>query len=113
MPATGQAHVRDLARWVDELASEYAPYESHPLMRRKPEAVGLRQKVADAKIAHHDAQRELDAHTKAFHALGAEVQKSARAVREQVDWDRVRADTAHNDFAVAFLVLTDRLGITA
>jgi hypothetical protein len=36
-----------------------------------------------------------------------------RAVREQVAWDRVRADTADNDFAVAFLVLTDRLGITA
>jgi Nucleotidyl transferase of unknown function (DUF2204) len=38
---------------------------------------------------------------------------AVRAVREQVDWDRVRADTADNDFAVAFLVLTDRLGITA
>lgn len=36
-----------------------------------------------------------------------------RAVREQVDWDRVRKETAGNDFAVAFLVLTDRLGITA
>ena len=36
----------------------------------------------------------------------------ARAVREQVDWDRLRADTSQNDFAVAFLVLTDRLGIT-
>lgn len=35
-----------------------------------------------------------------------------RAVREQVDWDRVRKDTADNDFAVAFLVLTDRLEIT-
>jgi hypothetical protein len=35
-----------------------------------------------------------------------------RAVREQVDWDRLRTDTSQNDFAVAFLVLTDRLGIT-
>jgi hypothetical protein len=35
-----------------------------------------------------------------------------RAVREQVDWGRLRADTSQNDFAVAFLVLTDRLGIT-
>ncbi len=35
-----------------------------------------------------------------------------RAVREQVAWDRLRADTSQNDFAVAFLVLTDRLGIT-
>ena len=36
-----------------------------------------------------------------------------RAVREQVNWDRVRSDTADNDFAAAFLFLTDRLGITA
>jgi hypothetical protein len=35
----------------------------------------------------------------------------ARAVREQVDWDEVRAGTKHNDFAVAFLVLAERLGI--
>lgn len=35
----------------------------------------------------------------------------ARAVREQVDWDAVRAETAENDFAVAFLVLLERLGV--
>jgi predicted nucleotidyltransferase len=38
---------------------------------------------------------------------------AVRAVREAVDWDSVRADSGQNDFAVAFLVLTDRLGITA
>ena len=38
---------------------------------------------------------------------------AVRAVRERVDWDQVRAETADNDFAVAFLVLTDRLGVTA
>ncbi|MFW3122297.1 hypothetical protein MMAG44476_31436 [Mycolicibacterium mageritense DSM 44476 = CIP 104973] len=37
---------------------------------------------------------------------------AARAVRERVDWDAVRAATSENDFAAAFLVLTDRLGIT-
>jgi hypothetical protein len=37
---------------------------------------------------------------------------AVRAVREQVDWGRLRAGTLENDFAVAFLVLTDRLGIT-
>ncbi len=36
----------------------------------------------------------------------------ARALREQVDWDRVRADTTENDFAVTGLFLLDRLGIT-
>ena len=38
---------------------------------------------------------------------------AARAVRESVDWAKVRADTAENPFASTFLVLTDRLGITA
>jgi hypothetical protein len=38
---------------------------------------------------------------------------AVRAVREQVDWDQVRAATLDNAFAVAFIVLTDRLGITA
>jgi hypothetical protein len=36
----------------------------------------------------------------------------ARALREQVDWERVRRDVASNDFAVVFLLLLDRLGIT-
>jgi hypothetical protein len=35
-----------------------------------------------------------------------------RAVREQVNWDQVRRETADNEFAEAFLFLTDRLGIT-
>jgi hypothetical protein len=37
---------------------------------------------------------------------------AVRAVRESVDWDRVRIDTADNEFAAAFLFLTDRMGIT-
>jgi hypothetical protein len=37
---------------------------------------------------------------------------AVRAVRERVNWARVRADTTENDFAVAFLVLVDRLGIS-
>jgi hypothetical protein len=35
----------------------------------------------------------------------------ARALREQVDWDRVHADVAGNDFAAVFLLLLGRLGI--
>ena len=46
------------------------------------------------------------------HCDFASLLPGVRAVREQVDWDRVRTDTADNDFAAAFLVLTDRLGIT-
>ncbi len=35
----------------------------------------------------------------------------ARALREQVDWPRVRKETAQNDFAAAFLHLLERLSI--
>ena len=38
---------------------------------------------------------------------------AVRGVRERVDWQQVRAATAENDYAVAFLVLADRLRITA
>ena len=38
---------------------------------------------------------------------------AVRAVREQVDWNKVRAQTAGNPFAAAFLFLIDRLDITA
>lgn len=38
---------------------------------------------------------------------------AARAVREQIDWDAVREAVAGNDFAVAFLFLTDRLNISS
>ncbi|MBM9468402.1 nucleotidyltransferase [Nakamurella leprariae] len=37
---------------------------------------------------------------------------AVRAVREQLDWDRIRRDTEENPFAEAFLVLADRLGIS-
>lgn len=36
---------------------------------------------------------------------------SVRAVREQVDWDRLRAATADSPFAASFLFLVERLGI--
>ena len=35
----------------------------------------------------------------------------ARALREQVDWDRVRREVNENHFAAVFLILLDRLGI--
>jgi hypothetical protein len=36
-----------------------------------------------------------------------------RALREQVDWPRLRAQTESNDFAAAFLFLLERLGIAS
>lgn len=38
---------------------------------------------------------------------------AVRAIREQVDWEQVHASTVDNDFAAAFLMLIDRLGIIA
>jgi hypothetical protein len=35
----------------------------------------------------------------------------ARSLREQIDWTRVRRDTAHSPYAEVFLVLLDRLGV--
>lgn len=35
----------------------------------------------------------------------------ARSLREQIDWVRVRRETAHSPFAESFLVLLDRLGV--
>ena len=36
-----------------------------------------------------------------------------RAVREQIDWDLIRRDTEDYPFAEAFLLLADRLALTA
>lgn len=46
------------------------------------------------------------------HCTFAKLLPAVRAVREQLDWPRIRARTADNDYAVAFLVLADRLGPT-
>ena len=35
----------------------------------------------------------------------------ARSLREQIDWDRVRKETAQSPYAEAFLVLLDRLDV--
>lgn len=43
----------------------------------------------------------------------AEVLPWARVIREQVDWDRARAEVAGAPFAEAFLVLLERLDVIA
>jgi putative nucleotidyltransferase-like protein len=37
----------------------------------------------------------------------------ARSLREQIDWDALRARTCHSAYAKAFFVLVDELGLTA
>ncbi|MCV7427494.1 nucleotidyltransferase [Mycobacterium montefiorense] len=46
------------------------------------------------------------------HCDFARLLPAVRAVRERLDWGPVRSQTAENDYAVAFLVLADRLGLT-
>ncbi|MBV8788498.1 MAG: hypothetical protein JOZ00_17650 [Mycobacterium sp.] len=45
------------------------------------------------------------------HCDFARLLPAVRAVRERIDWDRIEAQTADNDYAVAFLVLVTRLGL--
>jgi len=72
------------------------------------DALAIRMRVLSPTRVITEKLNALNEHHCDFGALLPVV----RAVREQVDWDRLRADTSQNDFAVAFLVLTDRLGIT-
>lgn len=37
---------------------------------------------------------------------------AVRATREVLDWERIRKETADNDYAAAFLLLAERLGLT-
>jgi hypothetical protein len=46
------------------------------------------------------------------HCDFAKLLPAVRAVRERLDWDSIKTQTADNDYAVAFLVLVDRLGLT-
>jgi hypothetical protein len=69
-------------------------------------AIGIRV------VSPTDAVAEKLCSLNEHHCDFAALLPAVRAVRERVNWDHVRAAVADNDFAVAFLVLTDRLGIT-
>jgi putative nucleotidyltransferase-like protein len=72
------------------------------------EVLGIRIPVLRATDVVITKLRSLSEHYCDFAALLPPI----RAVREQLDWDRIRRDTAEHDFAAAFLFLTDRLGIS-
>jgi Uncharacterised nucleotidyltransferase len=46
------------------------------------------------------------------HCDFAKLLPAVRAIRERLDWDHIREQTADNDYAAAFLVLAERLGLT-
>ncbi|WKG04710.1 hypothetical protein [Mycolicibacterium sp. HK-90] len=72
------------------------------------DVLAIRMPVLPPTLVVSEKLRSLNEHHCDFAALLL----AARAVREQVDWDVVRDATVDNDFAAAFLMLTDRLGIT-
>jgi hypothetical protein len=72
------------------------------------EVLGIRIPVLRPTHVLTTKLRSLTEHYCDFGALLPPV----RAVREQLDWARIRQDTADSDFAAAFLFLTDRLGIS-
>ncbi|MEE2852181.1 MAG: hypothetical protein VX424_05950 [Actinomycetota bacterium] len=47
------------------------------------------------------------------HCDFARLLPAVRAVRERLDWEAIRTMTKDNDYAVAFLVLAERLGLTS
>ena len=70
--------------------------------------LGIRLPVLPATDLLSSKLRAMTEHYCEFGSLLPHV----RAVREQIDWERLRAEAQNNDFAVAFLYLADRLGIT-
>jgi hypothetical protein len=73
------------------------------------DVLAIRMPVLSPTLVIAEKLNSLNEH----HCDFATLLPAVRSVRERVDWDQVRVQTAENDFAVAFLVLTDRLGITA
>lgn len=73
------------------------------------EVLSVLMPVLPATVVMTQKLNALDEHFCDFEPLLA----VARALREQVDWDVVRRDSADNDFAVTFLFLLERLGVVS
>ena len=71
--------------------------------------LGVRMPVLPATDLLSSKLRAMTEHYCDFGALLPQV----RAVREQLEWDRLREEVDGNDFAAAFLFLVDRLGVSA
>jgi hypothetical protein len=103
--------VFDEGRMVDLI---YRPVESpvtdatlHDTVMRPVEAINMPVLSATQLMVH-----KLLSYTQHYcdFATGLPV---ARSLREQIDWDRVREETAKSPYAEAFLVLLDRLDVVA
>jgi hypothetical protein len=103
--------VFDEGRMVDLI---YRPVESpvtdatlHDTVMRPVEAINMPVLSATQLMIH-----KLLSYTQHYcdFATGLPV---ARSLREQIDWERVRQETAQSPYAEAFLVLLDRLDVVA
>ncbi|WP_156425605.1 MULTISPECIES: hypothetical protein [unclassified Mycobacterium] len=73
------------------------------------DVLAIRMRVLAPTEVMREKLNSLNEHHCDFAALLPAV----RAVREQLDWKLIRADTADNPFAAAFLMLADRLELTS
>ncbi|WP_196790789.1 nucleotidyltransferase family protein [Motilibacter aurantiacus] len=98
-------------RLVDLIhAANGRPVTDAMLARAEEVEVGsVRMPVLDASDIMIGKLLALSAH----HCNMSPLLAVARSLREQVDWGRVREETAESPYARAFLTLTDGLGITA
>ncbi|GGM18516.1 hypothetical protein [Nakamurella endophytica] len=86
-----------------------APVDSPVLeLAQDREVLGIRIPVLPAD---HIVGTKLRTLTERYCDFGA-LLPVVRAVREQLDWQRLRRTTADSPFAESFLLLTDRLGIS-
>jgi hypothetical protein len=72
------------------------------------DVLAVRMRVLPPTEVMREKLNSLNEHHCDFAALLPAV----RAVREQLDWEQIRKDTADNPFAAAFLMLADRLELT-
>jgi hypothetical protein len=72
------------------------------------EVLAIRMPVLPPTTVAIQKLRALNEH----HCDFAKLLPAVRAIRERLDWDRIKSQTADNDYTVAFLVLADRLGLT-
>ncbi|OBB71313.1 hypothetical protein A5759_23065 [Mycobacterium sp. 852014-52144_SCH5372336] len=72
------------------------------------DVLAIRMRVLAPTEVMREKLNSLNEHHCDFAALLPAV----RAVREQLDWEQLRAETADNPFASAFLMLADRLELT-
>ena len=80
----------------------------HAGPREQHDVLAIRMPVLPRTMVLTQQLRALSEH----HCDFAKLLPAVRAVHEQLNWPRIRTRTADNDYAVAFLVLADRLGPT-